>query len=112
MKKRLTVALTMFTLDCEEQSDPTSAIALSQGALSRVSGHADGFILDDGQDHVGGTIVITAPEFTVGEGCGEVFIAGDRFEVTDQVELKDSSFWALSVFLGRRDEALGLLPHT
>ena len=26
------------------------------------------------------------PEFTVGEGCGEVFIAGDRFEVTDQVE--------------------------
>ncbi len=88
MKKLLTLALTMFTLDCEEQADPTSAIALSQGALSHVSGHADGFILDDGQDHVGGTIVITAPEFTVGEGCGEVFIAGDRFEVTDQVEFE------------------------
>ena len=52
----------------------------------RVPGHADGFILDDGEDHVGGTIVITAPEFTVGEGCGAVFIAADRFEVTDQVE--------------------------
>ena len=86
MKKPLTVAVAMFTPNCREQVDPTSAIALSQGVLSRVSGHADGFILDDGEDHVGGTIVITAPEFTVGEGFGEVFIAGDRFEVTDQVE--------------------------
>ena len=85
MKKPLTVALAMCTLDRHGRADPISAIALSQGALSRVSGHADGFILDDGQDHVGGTIVITAPEVTVGEGCGEVFVAGDRFEVTDQV---------------------------
>ena len=40
----------MFTPDCRELADPTSAIALSQRVSSRVPGHADGFILDDGED--------------------------------------------------------------
>ncbi len=80
MKKLLTVALAMFILGCQEQADPTSATA---GPLFvHVPGNADGFIVNDGQDHVGRTIVITGGEPVGGNFCGFILGGYDAVAVT------------------------------